>query len=355
MRARSQQLADFSRSQGRNPYIPLLYEHLAGRGIERVPDARFELGWLWRARRDVTFLHFHWSPHRFNPRRPYRDLGQFAGRLVAARLLGYRVVWTVHELYPPHSKVGRRVDRAAARALARASHLLIAHDRATAARARAELGSPARRVEIVPHASYTNVYPPGRPASAVRAELGVGTEAFVVLAFGMLRPDKGIQRLLEAFAGLDRSDAVLVVAGKAENRELGRLIDEAAAADARIRVIQGFVEKERVAELFEAADTAVFARDQPWTSGALILALSLGVPVIAARVEPYSELVGTDAGWLFDPGEPTSLRAALERAASEGARRAERRAAALARAAQLPTWAAMAEQTATLMRATVRR
>jgi glycosyltransferase involved in cell wall biosynthesis len=350
MSARGLQVAEFSRTAGRNPYIPLLYEHLAALGIPRAPQPRFELGWLWRSRRAVTFLHFHWGPDRFYAfgRRRWLGVGRFAARLLAARVLGYRVVWTIHEVHPPHSTAGRRIDRAAARILARVSHVLLAHDGATAERARGELGRVADRVEIVPHASYLGVYPPGRPAPAVRAELGVSPDAFVLLSFGKLRRDKATELLLEAFAGLDGRDAVLVVAGLVEDRDVGHRLAEAAARDPRVRVRPGHVADERVAELFGAADAAVLARGEPWTSGSLILALSLGVPVVAART--YAELVGPEAGWLFDPGDAPSLGAALERAMAEGPRRrSERRAAALAQASRLPTWAQVAERTAALM------
>ena len=43
-----------------NPYLRLLYEHVAAQGFEVVEDPEFSLGWLWRARSRVGFLHFHW-------------------------------------------------------------------------------------------------------------------------------------------------------------------------------------------------------------------------------------------------------------------------------------------------------
>jgi beta-1,4-mannosyltransferase len=360
MTARGLQAADLSGTRGENPYVRLLYENLAAFGIRLVPDARFRLAWLWAARRDVTFLHFHWGTDRYyvwrrTERRQARllswtRLAVFAARLAGARLLGYRVVWTIHEIYPPHSRVGRRLDRLAAKLLARFCDVLLTHDRATAARARDELGRVADRIEVVPHASYAGVYPRGRPASAVRSELGISPEAFVFLCFGKVRRDKAIDALLTAVAALPNPSAVLVVAGHVEDEALGRRIAAAAASDPRIRMLPGFVAPERVVELFDAADAAVFARSEVWTSGSLILALSLGLPVVAAAVPPYDELIGPEAaGWLFAPGDTTSLRAALERAASDSARTRDRRAAALERAAHLPSWRDMAERTAALM------
>src|SRR5207302_523111 len=82
-------------------------------------------------------------------------------RLAAARVLGYRIVWTIHQVYP-HERVGRRLERAGVRVLARASSALIAHDLTTQERARAELGGRAADVRIVPHGTYSGVYRAGR-------------------------------------------------------------------------------------------------------------------------------------------------------------------------------------------------
>ena len=106
----------------------LLYDQLVQFGLERAGDARLQLGWLWRARHEVTFLNFSWGPDEYyvwkqlhgRPRRilSWIRLGLFAGRLLTARMLGYRVVWMIHEVYPPHSSVGRRLDRSAGKVLA---------------------------------------------------------------------------------------------------------------------------------------------------------------------------------------------------------------------------------------------
>jgi glycosyltransferase involved in cell wall biosynthesis len=148
-----------------------------------------------------------------------------------------------------------------------------------------------------------------------------------------------------------------LVAGRVGDREVGLRVAEAAVRDTRIRALPEFVADERVAELFAAADAAVLARSEVWTSGSLILALSLGVPAVAARMSPYSELIGPEAaGWLFEPDDVGSLRAALERAAADqsGARNG-RSAAACDRAAQLPSWPQMAQATADLMLAAAGR
>jgi glycosyltransferase involved in cell wall biosynthesis len=145
-----------------------------------------------------------------------------------------------------------------------------------------------------------------------------------------------------------------VVAGKVEDHPSRRLLEQEAAADPRIRLWLDLVPHERVRELFEACDVAVFPRSEPWTSGSLILALSLGVPAVAARLSPYRELLGSgSAGWLFEPGDPESLRASLIEAAADRSLVVAKGAAALEQAKRLPTWGEVAARTAESIRAAV--
>ena len=120
--------------------------------------------------------------------------------------------------------------------------------------------------------------------------------------------------------------------------------------DPRIRFRSGFVPADGVAELFGACDAAVSARTDGGTSGSLILALSMGSPVIAADAPAYRVLAADgQAGWLFVPGDVESLRSALESAAGDGTA-AARGAAALA-VAQGLDWSATASRLAALLRA----
>jgi beta-1,4-mannosyltransferase len=325
--ARRGRIACFSTAPW-NPYLRLLYGHLAARGFEAVESPVFSLQWLWQARSSVGFLHFHWSESLYRYGRgpvwlrPFLSrvkLALFAARLTAARILGYRLVWTVHQVYP-HEPVDRALDRRGARLLARASHLLIAHDHWTAERARSELSSRGKKIAIavVPHGSYIGVYPEGRPRSEMRSELGLPQDSFVFLCFGELRAYKEVELLLAAFSSVSLPNARLVVAGNVKAPSVGSALGAASSTDPRVFVLPGFVPEEDVAELFHACDAAVLPRGEPGTSGSLILALSMGLPVVAADVPTTRELTRDgEAGWLFRPHDLSSLSAALERAGSD--------------------------------------
>ena len=338
-----------------NPYGELLYAALAERGFPRVyvPGPTFRS--LWRFRRTVRFLHFQWRPDKYYApclaRRTavgaFRVLAviqlcRFGLWLACARALGYEVVWTIHDV---RARRWAGIDRAGRALLARASSTLLAHNDAIADRLRAELGKQLR-IDIIPHGSFQGVYAPGRAAGEIRAALGISPDVFVLLSFGQLRADKEVGALLDAFASVAAPEVCLVIAGVTSHRSTRRSLERAAVQDGRIRVIAGDIPDDRVAELFEIADAFVLARSEVWTSGSLVLALSLGVPAVAARLAPVVDLLGDEeAGWLFAPGDIDSLAAALTRAASDPASAAEKRAAARRRGADLPSWDVVAQQT----------
>ncbi len=340
-----------------NPYLRLLYGHLAAYGFEVVEDPSFALRWMWRARSSVGFLHFHWpgglyryerGPARLRPLLSRAKLALFAARLAAARILGYRLVWTVHQVYP-HESFDRSLEHRAARVLARGCDLMIAHDSWTAAYARSELGGSSKTIAVVPHGSYIGVYPQGRSRSGVRSELGLPQDSFVFLCFGELRLYKEIDLLLAAFSSVSLPNARLLFAGNATTPSVGSAVRAASATDSRILTLLRFVPENQIFELFHACDAAVLARGDGGTSGALILALSMGLPVVAADLPTVRELTHDgEAGWLFRPHDVSSLRAALDRAGADPSEACTRGRRAFEAADKLQ-WTAIARELAHLL------
>ena len=96
-------------------------------------------------------------------------------------------------------------------------------------------GVPAERIFVAAHAVDNGVY--SREVSeeekaALRQKLGIASEQKVVLYLGRLEEVKGLPYLLEAFASLQRDDAVLVLAGMGSQRSrLERFAHEKGMAD----------------------------------------------------------------------------------------------------------------------------
>jgi glycosyltransferase involved in cell wall biosynthesis len=237
----------------------------------------------------------------------------------------------------------------AAALLSRAAHALLVHDATTAAHVGSELPWAADKVALVPHGSYDGVYPAGRCRSEVRAELGVAETTVVFLAFGHVRGYKDLDILLDGFAAAGSADLALVVAGLPIDGPSAALVSERARADRRIKPLLGFIPDDAVAELFGAADAAIVSRGDGGTSGALILALSLGTPAVVADTAGYLDLIDAGkAGWSFAAGDPQSLGQALDAAAADAYEFAAKRDAALEAASRL-SWPEAARRTATLI------
>ena len=350
-------IASFPPAIPENPYQNLLYAELEHHGFSSAGRFPLKARALWRARRDRPVLHFHW-PQGYYVSPVGRGLVRtvltwvrlvvFTARLLLARVLGYRIVWTVHEVFP-HERAGRGVDLTGGLVLSRFSQVLLVHDKATAEQAERAFHLRRGRLAIIPHGTFAGVYAEGRDRNVVRSELGVREDAVVFLAFGHVRAYKRLDILLEAFAAIERDDVALVVAGVVIDQESGDEVLAAATSDPRIVPLLTYLPDERVNELFTASDVAVISRSDGGTSGALILAMSLGVPVVSSANEAYDELTGgEEAAWFFEPGDARSLADALERAAGDGTRAAK---AESARESCKPlSWAEIGERTADLIR-----
>jgi glycosyltransferase involved in cell wall biosynthesis len=306
-----------------NAYQRLLYESLAPEGFSILDGGELKVWWLALNRRRARVLHFHWPmPYYRLARRPQALKSRikfmlFALRLAAARVLGYRIAWTIHEVFPLDTNA-KELDRRGARLLARFANVLLANDQQTADAAREELGRVASDVHVVPHSSYVGAYEEGRSRAEVRAELGIAEDAFVFLLFGHISVYKQVPWFVERFREAGAENAVLLVAGLVMDEADGEAIRTAAAQDRRVKALLEFIADDRVAELYGASDAAICPRQDGGTSGALMLAFSMGMAPLAARHPTYETLTdGETAAWLFTPHDDASLEAALRAAAGD--------------------------------------
>jgi glycosyltransferase involved in cell wall biosynthesis len=256
----------------------------------------------------------------------HRRAVRLGAALREARRSGVRVIWTVHNLRPHESRYPW-VDRLMGLTAARCSDALVVHSEHAGTRVREHL-RPAAPVTVLPHPNYLGAYPPpARTREEERARLGLPSDAFVYLVFGQMRRYKRVPEVVRAFRAVADGAARLVVAGTVLDDDLRREIDAAAAADPRVVLRPAAVPDDEVAGLHLAADAAVLHYRDVFSSGALLLALSFGLPVAGPRGTTLTELCGDGAAVAYEEG-------GLERALRELRRgdAAAQRAAALATA-----------------------
>jgi glycosyltransferase involved in cell wall biosynthesis len=165
---------------------------------------------------------------------------------------------------------------------------------------------------------------PAPPREAARARLGLAEGEIAVLCFGVIRPYKGVDVLLEAFAGIpDELPVRLLLAGEpwGEAGEAVRRLLAAPALAGRARAHLGWLPEEEVGWWLAAADAAVLPYRAATGSAVAAQLLGAGLPVVASRVGGLAEVVEEGvSGLLVPPGDAGALATALARLADRDLR-----------------------------------
>jgi glycosyltransferase involved in cell wall biosynthesis len=135
-----------------------------------------------------------------------------------------------------------------------------------------------------------------------------GLPAERVVFVGRLHSEKGVDLLIEALALIDRAVPTVVVGAGPMEPELRRLVH--ARGLKRSVAFAGW--RPQPADWIAGASVlAVPSRNEAWSQAA-VMAMGLGVPVVAASVEGLPITLGAGRGVLVPPEDPAALAAALE-------------------------------------------
>jgi glycosyltransferase involved in cell wall biosynthesis len=207
----------------------------------------------------------------------------------------------------------------------------------------ADLLGGGERIHVIPHGAFEHLTRQ-RVEEPLPAELAA-VEGPVVLYFGLVRPYKGVDVLVEAFQQVE--DAELWVVGRPLEVSMEHL--RRLAPPGRVRFVDRYVSDAELPAYFRRADLLVLPHRSVDVSGVLAAGLAFGKAMVMSGVGGFRELVEEHgAGVLVPPGDPDELAAAIGRLLGDRdeRRRLEERAAAAA--AGPLSWDRVAEQTASL-------
>jgi glycosyltransferase involved in cell wall biosynthesis len=136
-----------------------------------------------------------------------------------------------------------------------------------------------------------------------------------LLFFGTIRPYKGLEDLIDAFALLPGDCRLTVVGETWEGWHLPVDMIAASPVRDRIELVNRYVTDAEVNEFFAAADLVVLPYRRSSASGPLHIAMSHGLPVVVTAVGGLVEAAGDYPGVRFAaPGDPGALAEAIRSA-----------------------------------------
>jgi len=217
-----------------------------------------------------------------------------------------------------------------------------------------ELGIPRSRIRVTNEAPAACFHPPTDPeaAAALRARLGVGRTAPLLVYVGGIAPHKNLLRLVRAFAALQRdaalADARLLLVGDHAGDVFHSAYEDLRALVARVcpgrAVFTGPLGDREVTTLLGTSRALVLVSFDEGFGLPGVEAAACGTAVIATRESALPEVLG-DAAIYVDPGDEAAITEALGSVLHDDAlarrlgERAQSRAAALSWRASATTLA----------------
>ena len=289
--------------------------------LEHVPD-------MLRYRRlaaTADVVHFQWL-----------TVQHVDGMLLPARRPGAArpaLVLTAHDVMPREPRPGQR---RAQRRLYERFDAIVVHSEHGRSRLIDELGVAPGRVHVIPHGVFDHL------AAAGPSQPPFQTDLPVVLCFGLMRPYKGIDLLLEAWRGIEGAE--LWIAGM-PRMDMAPL---RAIAPPGVRFVERFIGDEELPAYFSRADLVVLPYREIDQSGVLFTALAFARPLLLSDVGGFPEVAATGAARLFPAGDVEALRSSLRELLSDAPAREELSAAARALAGGDYSWREVARRTLAL-------
>ncbi|MCM1577855.1 MAG: glycosyltransferase family 4 protein [Ruminococcus sp.] len=164
-----------------------------------------------------------------------------------------------------------------------------------------------RRTVYIPNGACR---PEKRNADIIAKEYGLYGDDYI-LFLGRLVPEKGADRLIEAYKKLHTDKKLVIAGGSSDTFEYSRSLGKLAVNDSRI-IFTGFVSGRRLEELFSCAYIYCLPSELEGMPLSLLEAMSYGCCCLISDIPQCTE-AAEDKAAVYRLSEPDGLRNALQR------------------------------------------
>jgi glycosyltransferase involved in cell wall biosynthesis len=300
-----------------NLYRELFINHLNSRGVQ-IADYLPTLLFLPKVIKDgnINILHLH-TLHYFFPAGRYQIVRLikffiFIIQIILLRLMGVKIVWTVHEWADRWGNGKNVIPPSWAAIIGRLFHAAIAHSDTT----KDEIVKAFRlenqdKVFVVLHGNYIGSYENTISQIEARKALGIPTDNLVFLLFGHIHRTKGFLEAIDAFKQLQENQISLLIAGYPAEEQIEELIRDKVEDNKDILFVPRKVPDEEIQIYMNACDCVLVPYKVFTTSGVTILSMSFGRACIAPRIGFFKDVLDDSGSFLYDSTHKDSLLQAM--------------------------------------------
>ena len=246
-------------------------------------------------------LHIHWTyPYILGDSKIMTIVksGGFICELLLLKISGISVIWTVHNIIDHEGKF-KNIELIFNKVLSRLCDKIIVHCNYAKKEVMRVYEINGSSITVIPHGNYIGSYENIVSCSLARERLKVDMKDIVFLHFGQIRPYKGIMELITAFETLSDQKARLLIVGKPLNDKVALDIMNRCKNNKRIKTFFGFIPDNEVHVYMNAADIVVLPYKDILTSGAVIIAMSFGKPIITTSSGCIADTLDENGSFLY--------------------------------------------------------
>lgn len=229
------------------------------------------------------------------------------------RVFKFNCIYTVHNVIPVHREL-TKLKQVLYRYLYRFFDAFIIHSHISKKEFLNLYHVDSEKIYVIPHGNYKFLIPETPMSKGdAKAKLGISLNKKILLFFGAIRENKGLNDLIIAMKRVVETvpNAVLLIAGE-PLKDYGKykaLINKL-ELDSNIIEMLEYIPNDEIPSLFYASDVVMLPYHEISQSGVLQLAYAFSKPVIASSVGGFPEAVEDGRNGFLVPANCPDILAA---------------------------------------------